>query len=62
MYAGILARVQGYGRDERMKALHDCVLFVQAMKHGVAVLTRNVREFDALLQMRADGRVLFCRT
>ncbi|MCJ2104117.1 DNA-binding protein [Methylobacterium sp. E-041] len=62
VYAGILARVQGYGRDERMKALHDCVLFVQAMKHGVAVLTRNVREFDALLQMRADGRVLFCRT
>ena len=62
VYAGLLARVQGYGKPERMKALHDCVLFVQAMKHGFAVLTRNVREFDALLQIRADGRVLFYRT
>ena len=62
VYAGLLARVQGYAKGERMKALHDCVLFVQAMKHGFTVLTRNVREFDALLQIRADGRVLFYRT
>jgi predicted nucleic acid-binding protein len=61
VYAGMLCRTQGYARDDRMKALHDAVLFLQAMKLGFTILTRNVREFDFLLQMRPAGRVLFYR-
>ncbi|MFD0938034.1 type II toxin-antitoxin system VapC family toxin [Methylobacterium trifolii] len=62
VYAGMLSRNQGYVRDARMSALHDCVLFLQAMKLGFCVLTRNLTDFDLLLQMRPDGRVLFYRT
>ena len=61
VYAGMLCRHQGYARDDRMNALHDCVLFLQAMKLGFSVLTRNVKDFDLLLQMRPDGRALFYR-
>ncbi len=61
VYAGMLCRTQGYLRDDRMGALHDCVLFLQALKLGLGVLTRDVRDFDFLLQMRPDGRVLFYR-
>ena len=62
VHAGILARVQGYARDDRKRALNDCVLFLQALKLGLTVLTRNVRDFDLLLQLRPEGRVLFYRT
>jgi predicted nucleic acid-binding protein len=62
VYAGILGRLQGYARDDRMRALHDCVLFLQALKLGFCVLSRNVRDFDLLLQLRQEGRVLFYRT
>jgi predicted nucleic acid-binding protein len=61
VYAGMLCRTQRYAKDDRMSALHDCVLFLQADKLGLAVLTRNVRDFDFLLQMRPAGRVLFYR-
>lgn len=59
--AGILCRTQGLARDNRMAALHDCVLFLQAMKLGFTVVTRNIGDFDHLLQMRPEGRVLFYR-
>lgn len=62
LLSGMLARLQGYHRDHRQKALHDCVLFLQAQKLGFAVLTANVAEFDLLLQLIPTGRVLFYRT
>ena len=61
LLAGILSRLQGYARDARLKALHDCVLFLQAQKLGFAVLTANLAEFDLLLQLVPAGRVLFYR-
>lgn len=61
VYAGMLCRTQGYAKDDKMSALHDCVLFLQAGKLGLTILTRNVRDFDFLLQMRPTGRVLFYR-
>jgi len=61
LLAGILSRVQGYARDARLKALQDCVLFLQAQKLGFAVLTANIAEFDLLLQLMPAGRVLFYR-
>ena len=61
VYAGIIGRTQGSARDDRMKALHDCVLFLQAEKLGLTLLTANAAEFDVLLQMRPSGRVLLYR-
>ena len=61
VYAGILARIQGYANDARLKALHDAVLFLQAEKLGLTLLTANAAEFDVLLQIRPAGRVLLYR-
>jgi hypothetical protein len=61
LLAGILSRLQGYARDARLKALQDCVLFLQAQKLGFAVLTANFAEFDLLLQLVPAGRVLLYR-
>lgn len=61
VFSGILARTQGYVGDGRMRALHDCVLFLQALKLGLTVLTRNIADFDLLLQMAPEARVLLYR-
>lgn len=61
LLAGMLSRLQGYAQSARQKALHDCVLFLQAQKLGFAVLTANVAEFDLLLQLIPTGRVLLYR-
>lgn len=61
VYAGILSRTQGYAKDNKMKALHDCTLFLQAEKLGLTLLTANAAEFDAVLQIRPTGNVLFYR-
>lgn len=61
LLAGLLCRLQGYAKDRRMKAISDCVLLLQAQKHGLVVLTRNIIDFDYMLQIRPQGRVLFYR-
>jgi len=61
LFAGILSRVQGYARDARLKALQDCVLFLQAHKLGFTALTANLGDFDFMLQLVPTGRVLFYR-
>lgn len=61
LLSGILCRVQGYERDGRMRALQDCVLFLQAQKLGLVVLTANVGDYDVLLQLVPAGRALFYR-
>jgi len=61
LLSGILCRLQGYQRDARLRALQDCVLFLQATKLGLTVLTANVGDFDFLLQLIPTGRVLFYR-
>jgi predicted nucleic acid-binding protein len=60
--SGILARLQGYGRDNRRRALNDALLFATARKHGCTVLTRNTVDFDLLSQLDPTGNVLFYRT
>jgi predicted nucleic acid-binding protein len=60
LLSGMLCRLQGYGADHKLRALNDCVLFLQAQKLGLAVLTANVREFDIVLRL-LPGRVLFYR-
>ena len=57
--AGILARVQGYGRPDRRRVLNDALIFATARKHGIAVLTRNIDDFDFLQQLEPSGKVVF---
>lgn len=57
--SGMLARLQGYGRDQRRQVMNDALVFASARKHGCAVLTRNVADFDFLGQLDPSGRVLF---
>lgn len=57
--AGLLARLQGYGKNQRRKALNDALIFLTAAKHGCAVLTRNISEFDLLMQLDARGHAIF---
>jgi len=61
LLSGMLSRLQGYGKDRKLRALQDCVLFLQARKLGLALLTANVRDYDILLQLVPEGRALFYR-
>jgi hypothetical protein len=61
LLSGILCRLQGYERDGKLRALQDCVLFLQAQRLGFVVLTANVSDYDILLQLIPTGRVLFYR-
>jgi hypothetical protein len=61
LLSGILCRLQGYGKDGKLRALQDCVLFLQAQKLGLVVLTANVSDYDILLQLVPTGRALFYR-
>ena len=57
--SGVLASLQGYGKDHRRRALNDALLFASARKHGCVVLTRNVVDFDLLQQLDRAASVLF---
>lgn len=61
LLSGILCRLQGYERAGKLRALQDCVLFLQAQKLGLMVLTANVGDYDTLLQLIPTGRALFYR-
>ena len=61
LLSGILCRLQGYEKDGRLRALQDCVLFLQAQKLGLVVLTANVGDYDILLQLIPAGRTLLYR-
>lgn len=61
MLAGMLARLQGYGAEQRRKALLDSLLFLSALKSGLTLLTANFAEFDLMLQLLPGPRVAFYR-
>ena len=61
LLSGILCRLQGYEKDGKLRALQGCVLFLQAQKLGLVVLTANVSDFDILLQLIPTARTLFYR-
>jgi len=61
LLSGILCRLQRYEKDAKLRALQDCVLFLQAQKLGLVVLTANVGDYDILLQLIPAGRTLFYR-
>lgn len=57
--AGLLARLQQLGKNERRKALNDALIFLAAAKNGCVVLTRNISDFDLLMQLDAKGQAVF---
>jgi predicted nucleic acid-binding protein len=57
--AGLLARLQQYGKNERRKALNDALIFLTAAKSGCVVLTRNISDFDLLMQLDTRGQAVF---
>ena len=61
LLSGILCRLQGYEKDGKLRALQDSVLFLQAQKLGLVVLTANVNDYDILLQLLPAARALFYR-
>jgi predicted nucleic acid-binding protein len=56
---GVLARTQSHSRAEHRRLLNDCLIFFSAIRHGCAVLTRNIADFDLLLQLMPQGKVVF---
>lgn len=61
LLSGVLSRLQGYTQGARLRALQDCVLFLQAQRLGLSVLTANISDYDYLLQLVPEGRVVFYR-
>jgi predicted nucleic acid-binding protein len=59
--SGILARLQGFDKVQRRRLMNDALLFVTARRHGCTLLTRNLSDFDLMLQLEPAGRVLFYR-
>ncbi|HET6169685.1 MAG TPA: PIN domain-containing protein [Terracidiphilus sp.] len=57
--AGLLARLQRYGKTERRRALNDALIFLTAARNGCVVLTRNIADFDLLMQLDAKGQAVF---
>ena len=57
--AGLVARLQSYGKGEQRKALNDALIFMTGAKHGCTVLTRNIGDFDLLNQLYASGHAIF---
>jgi predicted nucleic acid-binding protein len=60
--AGLLARLQQYGKNERRKTLNDALIFLSAARNGCVVLTRNVSDFDLLMQLDPKGQAVFYRS
>jgi predicted nucleic acid-binding protein len=57
--AGLMARLQRYGKNEQRKALNDALIFLTATRNGCVVLTRNVSDFDLFMQLDRRGQAVF---
>jgi predicted nucleic acid-binding protein len=60
--AGLMARLQGYSKNEQRKALNDALIYLSAARNGCAVLTRNVLDFDLLMQLDPRSQAVFYDT
>ena len=50
---------QSYAGDRKLRALPNCVPFLQAQKLSFSVLATNVAHFDILPPLLLAGRLLF---
>jgi hypothetical protein len=53
------ADAKDYDQNGHRKTLDDAVIFLPASKHRCAIFTRNISEFDQLMQFDARGRAVF---
>jgi predicted nucleic acid-binding protein len=58
---GILTRLHHANDEDRGRTMNDALIFLTAVQHGCAVLSRNVGNFDPLLQLVPEGRAVFYR-
>ena len=58
---GTLARTQGLAKGAHLALLLDAAILLTALERDAVVLTANLRDFDLLLQLRPEARVLFYR-
>jgi predicted nucleic acid-binding protein len=57
--AGLVFRLCGLQPGQEVAALNDAIVYLHALANGLAVLTRNLRDFDVMNQILPDGQVLF---
>ena len=56
--SGVVARLRTFADEQRQAFFNDAVLFLQAVEQGCCLLSRNVADFDCLLQLVPAGRVI----
>jgi predicted nucleic acid-binding protein len=56
---GILSRLHHTKEQDRGRTMNDALIFLTASQHGCAVLSRNVRDFDLLMQLVPAGKAVF---
>jgi predicted nucleic acid-binding protein len=59
--AGVLFRLGSYPPGAERKCLNDALVYLQARKLGLPILTGNIKDFDFLHQLVPDGRILLYR-
>lgn len=59
--AGLMFRLGSYARGAERKCLNDAIVYLQARKLGIPLLTGNHKDFDYLNQLVPDGRILLYR-
>lgn len=55
--SGLVFRLGGFQPGQEVAAQTDATLFLHALERGYEVLTRNVRDYDFMLQIVPAGRV-----
>lgn len=58
---GILSRLHHTKDEDRGRTMNDALIFLTANRHGCTVLSRNVRDFDLLMQLVPAGKAAFYR-
>ncbi|MBV9226348.1 MAG: hypothetical protein JOY85_20125 [Acidobacteriaceae bacterium] len=56
---GLLARLQKYEKSEQRRVMNDALIFLSAAKYGCSVLTRNISDFDLLMQLAPYDKSIF---
>jgi predicted nucleic acid-binding protein len=59
--AGVLAGTLACNADQR-RALNDALIFVSATRAGLTVLTRNIGDYDLMMQITSQTNVIFYET
>lgn len=58
---GIMARLNGLPKTDKQPFMNDVTLFLQALKMGCTLLSRNITDIDLIGQLVPTGRMLLYR-